>query len=162
VHDLLWTSGLSADADAGRYASAADFRDRVRASTGFTGTDDELDFAWCSAFQPDQRVREALELHRGSRSLTLFSNNGPLEEEVLLRLYPAMFDGFGQLLFSYRLGHRKPGLAAFHAVSERLGAGEIRFIDDSRANTNVARSLGWTAFTFQGLETIEHASRVSE
>ncbi|GAB3426740.1 HAD family hydrolase [Flindersiella endophytica] len=159
LHALLWTSGLSADADAGRFPSAEDFRARVRASTGFTGADDDLDLAWCSAFRPDWRVREVLNAHRGS--LTLFTNNGPLEEEVLLRCYPAMFEGFGQLLFSYRLGHRKPDPAAFGAVSSRLGvgatAGEIRFVDDSHANCDVARSLGWTAYPFQGPETVEQA-----
>jgi glucose-1-phosphatase len=161
VDELLWKSGFSADCDSGVYTNATQVRDRIRAATGFTGSDEQLDIAWCSAFRPDHRVREALERHRGSRSLTLFTNNGPLEEEVLVRLYPKMFDGFGQLLFSYRLGRRKPAPAAFDGVSERLGAhpGEILFIDDSPANIDTACGLGWTAIQFGGPETIERALR---
>lgn len=158
LHDLLWTSGFSADADAGRYTSAAEVRDRIRAITGFAGTDDDIDAAWCSAFRPDLKVRSALTRHHGS--LTLFTNNGPLEEEVLRRRHSEMFDGFDQVLFSYRLGHSKPEPAAFEAVASQLGAApeELVFVDDSPANTEMARRLGWTAYTFEGAETIERAS----
>ncbi|MEU9289761.1 HAD family phosphatase [Streptomyces sp. NPDC048275] len=159
VDELLWRSGFSSDSDSGRYTDAAEVRDRIRAVTGFAGSDELLDTSWCSAFSPDHSVRDVLELHRGSRSLTLFTNNGPLEEEVLPRLYPEMFDGFGQLLFSYRLGHRKPDPAAFDAASKRLGASpdEVLFIDDSPANIEAARTLGWTALRFRGPQTIEQA-----
>ncbi|WP_329246043.1 HAD family phosphatase [Actinoallomurus sp. NBC_01490] len=162
VDKLLWKSGFSADCDSGRYTNAAQVRDRIRGATGFTGSNEQLDIAWCSAFRPDHRVRETLVRHRGSRSLTLFTNNGPLEEEVLLRLYPEMFNGFGQLLFSYRLGRRKPDPGAFVVVSKRLGAepGEILFIDDSPTNIDTARSLGWTAIQFRGPETIECAPQL--
>lgn len=162
VDKLLWKSGFSADCDSGRYTNATQVRDCIRGATGFTGSNEQLDIAWCSAFRPDHRVQETLVRHRGSRSLTLFTNNGPLEEEVLLRLYPEMFDGFEQLLFSYRLGCRKPDAGAFVVVSERLDAepGEILFIDDSPTNIDTACSLGWTAIQFRGPETIEYAPQL--
>lgn len=161
IDELLWRSGFSADCDAGEYPHPAEIRDRIRAATGFTGSDDHLDAAWCSAFLPDHAVREALNRHRGTRPVALFTNNGPLEEEALLRLYPTMFDGFEQLLFSHRLGHRKPDRAAFDAVSQQLGAtpGDTLFIDDSRANLDAARAAGWTAILFRGAETLEQALR---
>jgi putative hydrolase of the HAD superfamily len=154
---LLWQSGFGADCDSGKYPHSVEIRDRIRAATDFTGSDDDLDAAWCSAFRPDHAVREALERHRGSRPLALFSNNGPLEQEALLRLYPTMFDCFDHLLFSHRLGHRKPAPAAFDAAAKQLGAhpDDILFIDDSAANTEAARAAGWTALHFHSRETIE-------
>ncbi|MEU2287038.1 HAD family phosphatase [Streptomyces sp. NPDC013178] len=159
---LLWGSGFSADCDSGKYPHAAEVRDRIRAVTGFTGSDDDLDAAWCSAFRPDHAVRETLERHRGSRPLALFTNNGPLEQEALLRLYPTMFYGFDHLLFSHRLGHRKPALAAFDAAAKQLGAypDDILFMDDSATNTDAARAAGWTAFRFQSRETLEQTLRL--
>lgn len=161
VDALLWRSGFSADCDAGAYPHAAEIRDRIRAATGFTGSDHDLDAAWCSAFRPDHAVREALERHRGSRPLALFTNNGPLEQEALLRLHPTMFDGFEHLLFSHRLGHRKPDPAAFEAAAGQLGAhpDDILFIDDSAANTDAARAAGWTALHYQSRETLEQTLR---
>jgi putative hydrolase of the HAD superfamily len=159
VDELLWRSGFVADADSGSYPDAAQVRDRIRALTGFAGSNEQLDVMWCSAFRPDHRVREALERHHGARSLTLFTNNGPLEEEALPRLYPEMFERFGQLLFSCRLGHRKPDPTAFVAASRRMGVrpAAILFIDDSQANIDAARESGWDAVRFRGPETIEHA-----
>jgi putative hydrolase of the HAD superfamily len=159
IDGLLWRSGFSADCDSGKYPHAAEVRDRIRAATGFTGSDDDLDAAWCSAFRPDHAVRETLERHRGTRPLALFTNNGPLEQEALLRLYSTMFDCFDHLLFSHRLGHRKPALAAFGAAARQLGAhpDDILFIDDSAANTDAARAAGWTALHFQSRETVEQA-----
>jgi FMN phosphatase YigB (HAD superfamily) len=158
---LLWGSGFSADCDSGKYPHAAEIRGRIRAATGFTGSDDDLDAAWCSAFRPDHAVRETLERHRGSRPLALFTNNGPLEQEALLRLYPTMFYGFDHLLFSHRLGHRKPTLAAFDAAAKQLGAypDDILFIDDSATNTDAARAAGWTALHFQSREIFEQTLR---
>ncbi|TDC08120.1 HAD family phosphatase [Streptomyces sp. 8K308] len=159
VDALLWRSGFSADCDSGTYPHAAEIRDHIRAATGFTGGDDDLDAAWCSAFRPDHAVRPSLERHRGSRPLALFTNNGPLEQEALLRLYPTMFDGFDHLLFSHRLGHRKPDPAAFDAAAKQLGAcpDDILFIDDSGANIDAARAAGWTAHHFQSRESLEQA-----
>ncbi|MDR8407952.1 HAD-IA family hydrolase [Nonomuraea sp. 3-1Str] len=157
LDELLWRSGFSAECDSGTYPHTADIRVRIRAATGFTGSDDDLDTAWCSAFRPDHAVREMLERHRGARQLALFTNNGPLEQETLLRLYPTMFDCFDHLLFSHRLGHRKPALPAFDAAAKQLGAhpDDILFVDDSAANTDAARAAGWTALHFHSRETLE-------
>lgn len=160
IEELLWRSGFSADCDAGKYPHPATIRDHIRAATGFTGSDGHLDAAWCSAFVPDHAVRRTLNRHRGA-PMALFTNNGPLEEEALLRLYPTMFDGFEHLLFSHRLGHRKPAPAAFDAASQRLGVApaDIVFIDDSPANIDAARVAGWTAVHFQDTKTLEQALR---
>ncbi|GAA2756335.1 HAD-IA family hydrolase [Actinopolymorpha rutila] len=160
VNDLLWTSGFSADCDAGDFANAVEVREHFRAITDFAGTDDELDAAWCSAFRPDHRVRHALELHRGSLRLALFTNNGPLEEEVLRRQHPEMFDGFEHLLFSHHLGHRKPDPVAFTSALSRLSLSvdDVLFIDDNPDNVDAARCQGWAAFQFLGPESVEQVT----
>ncbi|MEV4416504.1 HAD family phosphatase [Catellatospora sp. NPDC049609] len=152
VDALLWGSGFSADCDQGRYASAEQVRVHIRATAGFGGTDDELDSAWCSAYSPDPAVVEIVERHRTGRVCAVFTNNGPLEEEVLTRRHPDLFAGFDRVLFSHRLGHRKPDPAAFAAVADRLGAAghDIVFIDDSPANVAAARTAGWRAIHFRG------------
>ncbi|MET8361586.1 HAD family phosphatase [Micromonospora sp. NPDC005171] len=152
VDALLWGSAFSADCDQGRYGSAAEVRAHIRATVGFGGTDDELDSAWCSAYQPDSAVLDVIDRHRADLPCAVFTNNGPLEEEALTRRYPDMFAGFDQVFFSHRLGHRKPDPAAFAAVATRLGATghDIVFVDDSPANVAAARTAGWRAIPFRG------------
>jgi glucose-1-phosphatase len=158
IHALLWRSGFSADCDRGRYDSAALVRTRIRAVLGFTGSDDDIDDAWCSAFVPDPAVIDVLDRYRGDRVLALFTNNGPLEEQALTRRYPDVFARFDHLFFSYRLRHRKPGPAAFAAVTGHLGASaeEIVFIDDSPANVAAAGEAGWHSFQYHDATRLRH------
>ena len=84
VDELLWQSGFSASCDAGRYRDAAAIRAQIRRITGYAGPDERLDTAWCSAFCPDRDVTGLLARRPGGRR-GVFTNNGPLEEEVLTR-----------------------------------------------------------------------------
>ncbi len=93
--------------DAGRYRDGAVIRAQIRRITGYGGSDQHLDAAWCSAFRPDPEVTELLGRHRGGRR-GVFTNNGPLEEEVLTRLYPDAFGPFEHLFFCWRLTANKP------------------------------------------------------
>jgi FMN phosphatase YigB (HAD superfamily) len=158
IHALLWLSGFSADCDRGRHGSAALVRSRIRGILGWTGSDDDIDDAWCSAFEPDPAVIDVLDRHRGDRVLALFTNNGPLEEEALTRRHPEVFARFDHLCFSHRLGCRKPDLAAFTAVAGRLGApGEaIVFVDDSPANVAAAAEAGWHGLQHRDAARLRH------
>ena len=89
---------------------------------------------------------ELLGRHRGGRR-GVFTNNGPLEEEVLTRLYPDAFGPFEHLLFCWRLTANKPDPAVYRQVTALLAVspGQIGFADDSaecrgRAGLRVARS----------------------
>jgi len=151
VDALLWESGFSADCDAGRYPDAAAVRAQVREITGYTGTDEDLDAAWCSAFQPDQRVLGLLAPRRADLRYGVFTNNGPLEEEALTRLYPEAFGIFTDRFFCHRLAANKPDPAVYRQVTELLGVGpeDISFVDDSADNVAAARRCGWTAVRYQ-------------
>ena len=120
VDELLWRSGFSSDCDAGRYRDAAAIRAQIRRLTGYVGSDQHLDTAWCSAFRPDPDVIALLASHRGSRR-GVFTNNGPLEEEVLTRLYPDAFEPFEHLFFCWRLTANKPDPAVYRQVTDLLG-----------------------------------------
>jgi HAD superfamily hydrolase (TIGR01509 family) len=144
VDELLWQSGFSAACDAGRYRDAAAVRAQVRRITDYAGSDDHLDAAWCSAFRPDPGVIELLTRHRGGQR-GVFTNNGPLEEEVLTRLYPDVFGLFEHLFFCWRLTANKPDPAVYRQVTELLGVppGQISFADDSVGNVETALACGW-------------------
>jgi FMN phosphatase YigB (HAD superfamily) len=150
VDELLWQSGFSADCDAGRYRDAAAIRGQVRRITGYAGSDEHLDTAWCSAFCPDPDVIELLARHRGGR-LGVFTNNGPLEEEVLTRLYPDAFGPFEHLFFCWRLTANKPDPAVYRQVTELLAVspGQISFADDSAGNVEAALACGWNAVRYR-------------
>ena len=156
VDALLWESGFSADCDAGRYPDAAAVRAQIREITGYTGTDEDLDAAWCSAFQPDQRVLGLLAARRADLRYGVFTNNGPLEEEALTRRYPEAFGVFADRFFCHRLAANKPDPAVYHQVTGLLGVApdSIRFADDSADNVDAARRCGWTAAQYRQLSDL--------
>jgi HAD superfamily hydrolase (TIGR01509 family) len=152
VDELLWRSGFSGDCDAGRYPDAAAVRAQIRRITGYAGADEPLDRAWCSAFRPDPDVIELLGRHRGGRQ-GVFTNNGPLEEEVLTRQYPDAFGPFEDLFFCWRLSANKPDPAVYRQVTDLLAVppGQISFADDSADNIAAARACGWHAVRYRSV-----------
>jgi HAD superfamily hydrolase (TIGR01509 family) len=146
VDELLWQSGFSGDCDAGRYPGAAQVRAEVRRITGYTGPDETLDDAWCSAFRPDPAVVSLLAGHPAA-GLGVFTNNGPLEEQVLTRRYPDVFAPFGHVFFCWRLAANKPEPAVYRQVASLLGVppDQIGFADDGADNVDAARRCGWHA-----------------
>jgi phosphoglycolate phosphatase-like HAD superfamily hydrolase len=150
VDELLWQSGFSAGCDAGSYRDAAAIRAQIRRITGYNGSDEHLDTAWCSAFCPDPGVVGLLTRHRGGRR-GVFTNNGPLEEEVLTRLYPDTFGLFEHLFFCWRLTASKPDPAVYRQVADLLAVppGQISFADDSADNVEAALACGWNAVAYR-------------
>ena len=153
VDELLWKSGFSADCDAGRYPDAAAVRAQVREITGYTGTDEDLDAAWCSAFHPDHQVLSLLTERRGNLRYGVFTNNGPLEEEALTRQYPGAFGIFADRFFCHRLAANKPDPAVYRQVTNLLQTSPdaISFVDDSASNVDTANRCGWTAVQYRRL-----------
>jgi glucose-1-phosphatase len=146
VDELLWQSGFSGDCDAGRYPGAAQVRAGIRRITGYGGPDDPLDDAWCSAFRPDPAVIGLL-AGQPAAGLGVFTNNGPLEEEVLTRRYPEAFAPFGHVFFCWRLTANKPDPAVYRQLAGLLGVppDQIGFADDGADNVAAARRCGWRA-----------------
>ena len=114
----LWDSRFSADADAGRYPTAAEVRTQVPTIMGYCGTDEDLDTAWCSAFEPAKDVVALVGQTAVPRGV--FTNNEPLEEEVLTRVYPEVFALLDRLFFCHRMSANKPDPAVYDEVSAEL------------------------------------------
>ena len=81
----------------------------------------------------------------------VFTNNGPLEEDVLTRLYPDAFGPFEHLFFCWRLTANKPDPAVYRQVIELLAVppGQISFADDSADNVEAALACKWNAVHFR-------------
>jgi putative hydrolase of the HAD superfamily len=91
----------------------------------------------------------------------VFTNNGPLEEEVLTRLYPEVFALFDRLFFCHRMSANKPDPAVYEEVSAELSVSpaQIRFADDGEDNVEAARRAGWTAVAYRTIEDLSALTR---
>lgn len=153
----MWRSGFSADCDAGRYQDAATVRAQIRRITGYAGTDDDLDSAWSEAFRPDADVIERLTRHGAGLRLGVFTNNGPLEEEVLSRRYPQAFAPLQDRFFCHRLVANKPDPAVYRQVTRLLNVPgrAIGFVDDDEGKVRAATACGWRAVHYRGLTDLD-------
>ena len=84
--------------------------------------------------------------------LVLFSNTNALhaahfERQILAQHGRAFSDAFRQIIYSHRLGYRKPNLQAYRAVSQQFDIRSSRcfFVDDTAINVRAAMEAGWSA-----------------
>lgn len=136
----------------------------------------------CKPGTSEQQVRDAwnavlLELrpevlplldHLASRfNLLLFSNTNALhaehfERQILKENGKGFANAFQHIIYSHRLGHRKPQLKAFREVERRFGLNPAQtlFIDDTHINVRGALNAGWTAVHHEAdeisLQTLLH------
>jgi epoxide hydrolase-like predicted phosphatase len=73
----------------------------------------------------------------------LLSNAWTGARDSIAERFP-FFDAFDQVIFSSEVGMRKPAIAIFDLMLEKLGvtAGEALFVDDFQTNIEGARSAG--------------------
>ena len=121
----------------------------------------------CLPGTSEQQVRDAwsavlLELrpevlplldHLATRfDLLLFSNTNALhaehfERQILKENGKGFARAFRQIIYSHRLGHRKPQLKAYREAERQfnLNPAQTLFIDDTLINVRGAQKAGWTA-----------------
>lgn len=121
----------------------------------------------CRPGTSEQQVRDAwsavlLELrpevlplldHLANRfDLLLFSNTNALhaehfERQILQENGKGFARAFRQIIYSHRLGHRKPEQKAYREVERQFGLNPAQtlFIDDTLINVQGALKAGWTA-----------------
>lgn len=84
---------------------------------------------------------------KGKIPLYALSNTNVTHHHFINERFPVIHR-FDQVLTSYELGHRKPDREIYLAAAEEVGVKPERivFVDDSLANVEAARSVGFQAF----------------
>lgn len=154
VIDRYKQNGLFLELEEGKI-NAETFIARFSQMVGRMLTHDEVEAAWLSFFKtvPDARLKMLEELHRKYR-MYLLSNTNPfvMGWARSSRFTPSgksLDYYFDKLFLSYQLGVTKPSPQIFRQMMAdvQLSPEETLFIDDGKANTDTARSLGFATLT---------------
>jgi putative hydrolase of the HAD superfamily len=119
---------------------------------GLKMSTEEFRLAWNDMFTPNPPM---LELVPGlPRPRFLLSNTNEPHVSWIRERYPEVFPLFDHCVFSNDVGMRKPDLAIFRHVEGLTGRppAEHVFIDDLDRHVRGARSAGWRAIHFEGVE----------
>jgi putative hydrolase of the HAD superfamily len=153
VHAAIWGSGFEADADAGRYPSAAAYLEAFAQRLGAPLTRAEWVAARKAAMTPKPAMLSLVQSLAAARPVAMLTNNGPATEDAFAELFPEAAALFGErAFFSWRFATKKPDAAIYHALASRLsvGASACVFIDDKTRNVEGARTAGMRAVRFTG------------
>lgn len=144
IRERLFDSGLDNDAEVGRYTSD-ELVGATRAALDETVDPEQLIDAWSTAFEPAAHVLRLI-AERPERKV-LFTNNGPLVELCLRAPLHVISDHFDDVICSWHIAVKKPEPEAFARAARILQSSpeELLLLDDSDANVNAARSVGWNA-----------------
>ena len=73
------------------------------------------------------------------------------EQQILKTQGRSFGEAFRQVVYSHRLGQRKPSIEAYETVSEQHGLDPeaTLFIDDTLINVHGARAAGWQAIHYE-------------
>lgn len=119
---------------------------------------DALDAAWAGGWTPRPAAMDVLRRLRPDVDRALVTNNDPLMTRIL-RTGDPIGELVPRMLCSGDLGASKPDPGAFAAALRLLGvrAAQARFVDDTRANAEAARSLGIDAAHTPDVRAFEQA-----
>lgn len=107
----------------------------------------DLEHAWNQLIKGElPKADEIFKLLKGKIPVVALSNTNLSHRKYFDVEFPVM-KNFDQILTSYELGHRKPDLEIYVAAAEKMNVQPERclFIDDSLANVEAARRVGFTA-----------------
>lgn len=152
----IFRSPFESRAEAGGYASGAEYLAAFNEALGATVSREEWIAARRAAMQPrEEMVALAIELST-RMPVGVLTNNGALLREALAELVTPLWDRIGPWCWvSCEFGARKPEALVFQRMAARLELAppEILFIDDSAANCEGARAAGLRALHFQDVPT---------
>lgn len=153
IEDAIWGSGLDAAAERGELdepavwsATLAALDDRVEAS--------ELRRCWSAAFEPLQEVLDVID--RTARPRALFTDNGPILAACLRHELAPVTRRFDTVVLSCQIGAVKSEAVAHRRAAALLDhpCGALTLIDDREVNVAAARSAGWQAIHFTGIDDL--------
>lgn len=147
-----WDAGHERVAEAGGYATEADYLAAFAAAVGVEASAADWLAARRAAMTPRAEVLDVVRLAAGRGQVSLLTNNGALVSAHLTELAPDLVPLFGEHLFtSSDYGVRKPDPAVFVRAMERYAASpaETFFVDDLPENIAGAVSVGITAHLYR-------------
>lgn len=128
--------------------SPAEFYQRVRHASGFTGSQAEFELMFADIFTPISPMVELLQALRAQGLETfVFSNTNELAVRHITNRYE-FYRKFHGYILSFEQHVMKPQASIYEAVETiagRLGSGLIYF-DDRQENIDTALQRGWRAF----------------
>ena len=131
------------------------FYDEVSCSAGRPVEPGAVDAALCSFLidLPGYKLDMLLELRRRGYRLFMLSNTNAIMMEYIANVFfrkqgLTVDDYFDRLFLSHEMGMAKPDPEIFEEMIRRTGLdpAESLFIDDSKANVDTARSLGFRTY----------------
>ncbi len=140
--------------------SLNEFCDALREQTGKNMTNEDIDYGWLGFLKeiPEYKL-DMLEKLREKYNLYLLSNTNPV---IMTWARSDDFPGKGKILDDYfdklylscEIGITKPDRAIFeHLIADAaIDPSETLFIDDGKANVEMAKSLGMTIYQPQNGE----------
>jgi FMN phosphatase YigB (HAD superfamily) len=162
LRERWWTPEGEIAAEAGGFASGADYLEALGAALGTPVDEAEWVRVRAEAMTPRPGCLAAVRRAAEFGVVTLLTNNGVLTADHLPTFAPELVDIFGDhLLTSSHYGARKPDPLVFERVLEAydVPAGDAFFADDMPENIAGARSVGITAHLYASpgelLEAIE-------
>ena len=159
IERVVFAEGFDARADAGEYTAEAYHREFCRRIGARLSVAQWLE-ARAASITPDAEVLDMARRVAQRARIALLTNNGPLLEAHIGRVFPQVAELFGEhVYFSCSLGASKPDPRVFAAVVARLGAtpGATLFIDDSAEYVGGAVEAGLDTHHFQSAAGLRRA-----
>src|SRR5262249_19806912 len=143
--DRLFGQGLDARLERGEVDRVDDALDLVLGALDHRIDAATLVRAWALAFEADADVLTILNAR--AETVVLFTNNGPIVDACLEGPLRPIKDACDGIICSWRLRAVKPDVEAFARFADTLGKtpDQLLLVDDSAANVEGARHVGWNA-----------------
>jgi HAD superfamily hydrolase (TIGR01509 family) len=136
---------------------------RLVQAHGLTLTYPQFEEAWLAPCSwPMPGMADLVTALSGTHRLVLLSNVDSYYWQVARAMQPEL-DSFKELLVSCDLGFAKPDPEAFLRASQAAGTQpeQCLFVDDTRANVEAARALGFQAHWFRNAPRLHRSLRSS-
>ena len=151
IDQVIWKQGFDEQGDAGRY-TAEEYHRLFCERIGAALTREQWLEARAISIEPDREVLDMARRVKRAATIALLTNNGPLLEESIARVFPEVAEIFGRHAhFSCEFGVCKPDPRVFLRLLDGLRAApaETLFIDDTETYIQGAASAGLLTHHFR-------------
>jgi HAD superfamily hydrolase (TIGR01509 family) len=131
-----------------------EFFNRIKAASGFSGTQAEFNSFFADIFTPIQPMIDLqAELRRTKSPAYIFSNTNDLAVEHIRKRF-SFFSDFDGYVLSYEHGAMKPSAKLYEIVERASGrkGSEIIYMDDRPENVEAGVGRGWVGILHESPE----------